>query len=333
MRFPEKAIFAFNANLDHVKSAGEEDAAALDKAYPSIASQMSECFAYGVQKEVQIDARQCDFFLSSFKYSATVVGGQAGNAAQQASSLGVKCYLHTSFPEQKLLSLFSNPQSVLVAGETGFVPANKFSPEAKPAHHFVFENAESRTRFIASFDPVPVRPEDSFCRAIDAELPGIKKAFVGGLHLAKSPDRARKLIAEVARWKQINPSLSVFLELGEFSSLAVLEAVRKEAFPLSDFVGLNEVELSQLGSQPEELAGEVLCVLLHTSDSQQVFPEDKKNEAALDFARRCASFLAAKGRFASAEEAAAFPPSPVVSPVRTVGLGDALSCAYFMALP
>ena len=331
MHLPEKAIFAFNANLDHLRHATDSDVEAIERRYPPLASQMSECFAYGVQKEIGIDAQQCGFFLSQFKFDRALVGGQAGNAAQQASALGVQCYLHSNFANELLLSLFSHREMILVANEGGFVPAPSFSSEVASAHHFVFEHAENRTRFIASYDPFPLHPDGSFCSAIGKELPGVKKAFVSGLHLVKTPERARKFIAEMRRWKETNPSLRIFFEMAEFQNLAVLESVRAELFSVADMVGLNEVELGQLGCGLEELATEAKAVLFHSPERQEVLPGGKLDASALKFAEKCASFLAKNGRHGSLEEIAAFEGGFVESPARTVGLGDAFSCAYFMA--
>jgi len=331
MGFPKSAIFAFNANIDHLVSAGEAEVAKLDGAHPEIASAMSECFATGVQREAQIDARVCAHLLSNFK-SVKIIGGQAGNAAEQASALGVDCFLHTNFANAELFGLFSRPEKILSPSGGKFVRAGQIDSQSAGARHFVFENAESRTRFICSYDPFPLHPDSAFCDLISPELPGIGKAFVGGLHLVKTPERARKFVSEIRRWKEINPSLSVFFEMGEFQSASVLEVARKELFPLADAVGLNEFELASTGCSPEELLEEAKALLLHSPEAQKIYPEGKENPAALSFARKCAAFKAKTGRCANAAEAEGYEEEFVDKPARTVGLGDTLSCAYFMAL-
>ena len=331
MDFPKSAIFAFNANIDHVRFAGEPEIAAIEKFSPPLASQVSECFAYGVQKEVSIDVRACEFLLSSMSFDAKLAGGQAGNAAQQASALGVKCFLHSNFANEGLLGLFSHPDRVFVASEKGFIPSSAFSSSAASAHHFVFESREGRTRFIASYDPLPLHPDDNFCRHIEAELPLASKAFIGGLHLAKTPERLRKFLSEIRRWKETNPKLQVFVELGEFQSREALRECEKEIFSVADFLGLNETELSSLSADIEELPGLVGTTLFHSQSEQMVLPQGKADAAALEFARRCASFRAATGKFASEADIVGISPSQAASPKLTVGLGDTLSCAYFMA--
>lgn len=333
MNFPSSAIFAFNANLDHLKYVSEADVAAIEEFSPVLGQQMSESFAYGMQKEVAIDVRALDFFLTKMKFDKTIVGGQAGNAAQQASALGVKCFLHSNFANEELCGKFNFPGRVLLASEKGFVPASSFSSHIKSAHHFVFENRESRVRFIASYDPFPMHPEDNFMHNIPAEVPGIKKAFVGGFHLLKTPDRVRKFLSEMKKWKEINPALEFFCELGEFQSPDVMDAVRGEVLPLAGTIGLNDSELAQMGAEPDELAGETgAAILLHTPEKQSVFPEGRLNGAAMEFAKRCASFKARAGKFATEADLAGAPSDFVESPVETVGLGDTFSCAYFLAL-
>ncbi len=333
MGFPSSAIFAFNANVDHVRFANEEDIAKIDGFSPSLGSAISECFSYGVQKEMAIDAKACGFFLSKMEFGRKIVGGQAGNAVQQASALGVKCFLHTNFANNELLGLFSRPELVMVAGEKGFLPANRFASEAASAHHFVFESRENRTRFIASYDPLPLHPEDNFCHNITSELPGTAKAFASGFHLVKTPERLHKFAEELRRWKETSPKLQIFAELGDFQSKEVLRATEKEIFPLADMVGMNEVEAAQLSCDLEELPNVVPSVLFHSPQEQLVLPSAKLDAAALEFARRCASFKAANGRFAAESDLAGFSPSFLESPAETIGLGDAFSCAYFMRTP
>ena len=333
MNFPKSALFAFNANLDHVKYVGDEDVSRIEEFSPQIGQQISESFAYGMQKETAIDIRACEFFLTKMKFDKTMVGGQAGNAAQMASALGVKCFLHTNYPNEDLCKRFAHPENIMIADENGFVPATGHTSHIKSGHHFVLENKESRIRFIASYDPFPMHPEDNFCFNIGKELPGITKAFLGGFHLIKTPSRVGKFAEVVRTWKEKSPALTAFVELGEFESPEVMDAVRKEVLPLASIVGLNDLELAQMGAEPEELAGESgATILLHTPEKQSVFPESKLNAAALEFAKRCASYKAATGKYATEADLVGASGEFVESPVETVGLGDTFSCAYFLCL-
>jgi len=331
MEFPKSAIFAFNANIDHLKSVSDDDVSEIDSHLPGLAAQMSESFAWGVQKEVLIDAKTSALLLSRMKFDRSIVGGQAGNAAEQASALGVDCILHSNFANTELLSRFTNKEKVFLAGKEGFAPAGAFSSQAASAHHFVFEHNESRTRFIASFDPLPLHIEDDFSRAIDSKLPGIGKAFVGGFHLLKTPDRMLKFVDEILRWKKINPGLCIFAELGEFQNEAVREIAREKLLPVVDMVGLNDTELSSFGCDLPELAEEMNAVLFHTPEKHEVLPESKLDPGALLFAKKCASFKAENGRCATIAELECYEAKFQESPKWTVGLGDTFSCAYFMA--
>lgn len=333
MNFPSSAIFAFNANLDYVKAVDDADLAAIEEFSPTLSGQISESFAYGMQKEVMLDVRGLDFFLNKIKFERIIVGGQAGNAAQQASALGVKCFVHSNFANEELAKKFTHPENVMLAGEKGFAAATSFASHTKSAHHFVLENRENRIRFIASYDPFPMHLEDNFTFNITGELPNMQKAFVGGFHLLKTPDRARKFLSEMKRWKDTNPKMQFFCELGEFQSPEVMDAVRSEVLPLMDMVGLTDSELAQLGTEADELASETGApILFHTPEKQSVFPEGKLNGAALEFARRCASFKARTGKFASEEDLKGASAEFVEQPVETVGLGDTFSCAYFMSV-
>ena len=332
MNFPQSAIFAFNANLDHVKSCTEQDLAAIEEFSPTLSGQISESFAYGMQKEVALDVRGLEFFLTKMKFDRKIVGGQAGNAAQQSSALGVKSFVHSNFANEELAGKFLFPDNVMLASEKGFTPASSLISHVKSAHHFVFENRETRVRFIASYDPFPMHPEDNFTYNITKELPNITKAFVGGFHLLKTPDRMRKFLSEMKRWKEVQPKLEFFCELGEFQNAGVMDAVRSELLPFMGTIGLTDSELAQMGAEADELASETgAAVLFHTPEKQSVYPESKLNGAALEFAKRCASFKARTGKCAEEKDIAGESGAFVESPVQTVGLGDTFSCAYFMS--
>ena len=81
MNFPTKAIFAFNANIDHHCFPTETELKRIGDFAPTLLSQIEECFAYGMQREVPIDTKVCNFLLPEFKTARKLVGGQAGNAA------------------------------------------------------------------------------------------------------------------------------------------------------------------------------------------------------------------------------------------------------------
>ncbi|MFA6214376.1 MAG: ADP-dependent glucokinase/phosphofructokinase [Candidatus Micrarchaeia archaeon] len=330
MELPSRAIFAFNANIDHHCFPTEGELKRIGDFAPLLASQIDECFAYGMQREVQIDIKACNFLLSEFGGARKMVGGQAGNAAQAASALGVECFLHSNYASEGMLRLFSHPKKVMVAKEDGFSPADTVQNEKSDAHHFVFESAEARTRFIASYDPQPLHPDSLFCEKIRDAAPSVRHAFIGGFHLLPTVGRLGKFLDELRAWKRINPSMHLFCELGEFSKPEVRDAFLEELM-LFDMVGLNDTELSSFGMDLEEFASRANSVLFHSQGAQEVLPKEKLDGEALQFARRCASFRAENGRCAALSDIEAYGEKTVESPVETVGLGDTLSCAYFLA--
>jgi len=330
MQLPSRAIFAFNANIDHHCFPTEEELKQIGDFAPTLASQIDECFAYGVQREVSIDIKTCNFLLSETKGARKIVGGQAGNAAQLASALGVECFLHSNYASENLLRLFTHPKKVMMATEMGFAPANTIQNEKSDAHHFVFENAETRTRFIASYDPQPLHPDSLFCEKIRIELPSISHAFVSGFHLLPTIGRMGKFLKELRTWKEITPSLRIFCELGEFQKPDVRDMFLEELH-LFDMVGLNDTELSSFGVGLDEFAQKANSVLFHSQNAQEVLPKEKTGDAALSFARKCASFRAEHGRCATLSEIDIYGANFVEKPVETVGLGDTLSCAYFLS--
>ena len=330
MEIPKRAIFAFNANIDHHCFPTETELKRIGDFAPTLLSQIEECFAYGMQREVPIDTKVCNFLLPEFKTARKLVGGQAGNAAQAASALGVECLLHTNYATEELFGLFSHPDKILVATEKGFAGVEGARHETTVAHHFVFENADTRTRFIASYDPQPLHPDSLFCEKVKGDVPSVSKAFVGGFHLLPTVGRLGKFLGELRAWKEINPSLRLFCELGEFQKPEVRDAFLDE-LKIFDMVGLNDTELSSFGVSLDEFASRANAVLFHTSETQEVLPAGKLDVNAMEFARRCASFRAEKGKCATLAELEGYDANVVEKPVETVGLGDTLSCAYFMA--
>ena len=142
--------------------------------------------------------------------------------------------------------------------------------------------------------------------------------------------RLGKFLDELRAWKEINPSLRLFCELGEFQKPEVKDAMLEE-LRIFDMVGLNDTELSSFGISLEEFSQKANAVLFHSQGTQEVLPEEKLDEEALSFARKCAAFRAERGKCATLSELEGYEAKFVEKPVETVGLGDTLSCAYFLA--
>ncbi|MCX8197936.1 MAG: ADP-dependent glucokinase/phosphofructokinase [Candidatus Micrarchaeota archaeon] len=331
MGLPSCALFAFNANIDYIVDADRADLGAAKKALPELFFQIESCLESQSQRETKIGRQECLALLSMLKPGKAIVGGQAGNGAQQASALGIRCFLHSNFASTGLLGLFSFPSRVFVATKKGFERADRASASLPSSHHFIFQSKNSNSRFIASYDPLPLHVEEEFAAKITPLLPSIPKAFVGGFHLLFGRKPVLAFAKELQRWKEENPSMRIFCELGDFQSEAAMQETLKSIFPLADMVGMSDSELALFGCSIEELSREGNAILLHSPAKQEVFPPPKLNPAALDFARRCASFKARHAKFATLRQALASKPSFVARPKQAVGLGDSFSCAYFMA--
>lgn len=328
MKFPKFAIFAFNANPDYIRPYESADLNKIKSFSKSLFLKMYHCFRSGIQKEIVIDEKTAKFLASSFVFKKAI-GGQAGNAAQQAAYFGVNCFLHTNNLDRNFLHLFRRSSKIFVASKGSFLPSHLFQQIACHSMHFVFENLQKRTRFIASFDPQPLSPEPYFCSHIESVLPFIPKAFIGGIHLVRSKSSLLEFASCLRRWKKINPDLKIFLEMGEFSNLKMLQIAEKEILPLADIIGLNEVEASQLSLTLNELSSQT-TVLFHSQKKQFVLPSP--NKKALLFAKKCASFKAQTGRFPTLQQLQNFRPRFVDKPRALVGLGDVFSCAYFLSI-
>ncbi|MEM4634140.1 MAG: hypothetical protein QW275_03230, partial [Candidatus Anstonellaceae archaeon] len=210
MEFPASAIFAFNANIDYVAKPSKSQMQRLKNELPTLFQQISECFSMDGQMEVKISKQECKILLSIFRPSRKIVGGQAGNAAQQASALGINCFLHSNFASRETLLLFDHPEKIFFAKNGRFFPAAKFESNMPSAYHFVIQSQHLSSRFIASFDPSPIRLDKGFSKAIAQIACSVPKAFVGGFHLLSNPHQISLLSSEMRRWKKANPKMKIF---------------------------------------------------------------------------------------------------------------------------
>ncbi|MEM4389551.1 MAG: ADP-dependent glucokinase/phosphofructokinase [Candidatus Micrarchaeia archaeon] len=380
LALPSRAAFAFNTNIDAIIHVRGSDVSNL----PPALSPLIDSMLQGRAREVVIDRTTTDFILRNFVIAEKRVGGQAGNMAQAAAHLGVKCFLHANTKSTELARLLH--KNVLLATSEGFVPSRSFFREAEARTHFVFEFSEGDTvfgkkiprsnRFIATFDPEnsEMRLDGEFERALERELPRIGKIALGGFHLLSPAcaHRVATLSGLIRKWRSLNPELELHLELGSFQSEGILRQALKAIAPLCTSLGLNELELESARRAlafPEEgvaalprLLGLCPTVILHTAEfhlalSRRV-PEDSLKRA-LRFASRLAAYRAQKGTFPSLPELRRFRPpraklpkeiaakvsslkgdfslvllpAPRIRHIRsTVGLGDAFSAGFFLAL-
>jgi len=176
----------------------------------------------------------------------------------------------------------------------------------------------------------------------------------------------------IRKWKGLNPDLKLHLELGNFQSNGILRQVLKGISPLCTSLGMNELELDAacdalaftergLKALPRILE---LCptAALHTPMFHLALSRTESEASlkrALSFASLLASYRALKGAFPSLRELSHFRPPRARLPKRiaaeahslkgslsrailpahhfekitcTVGLGDAFSAGFFLAL-
>ncbi|MFH1448509.1 MAG: ADP-dependent glucokinase/phosphofructokinase [Candidatus Micrarchaeota archaeon] len=300
------------------------------------------------------------------------IGGQAGNMAVSASRLLTRSYLHTPNYSRKMLSLFKSRRVLVACGES-FLPARECGDDSEPLTHMIFEfkkgkNISSSDRFIVSFESenpsLPINP--IFSRNILPVIQDIPKAIIGGFHLVP-PRLLRKrmsgVLAQIRKWKRINPCLRMHLELGDFLSHESEILTVKHILPEVHSVGLNESELptflNSLGSgRIESVLDKTGTVVLHTGNYSLALSRDYSQKAlasSLAFASCVSGFKALKGhsptfsqlakaqfkrkriippriRGASTDIPTAFSPSVNIKPKYTIGLGDCFSMAFFLSL-
>lgn len=335
-RIPKKALFAFNTNIDAVRHISKMEIEGAGRP-PSRLIPLFSAIRKNEQKETGVDRKTVSWLMENFGIDCFLVGGQAGNAAHTASLLGVLCLLHSNYKSRSLLSLFKKPGNILVADGSRFKEASRISRGGEDGIHFIIECRGNR--YIASYDPKKPTIDNGFRKAMGKEISSISKAFVGGFHLFGNPSQVMEAAKEMRKWKKANPSLRIHLEMGEFQRKDVLNATRKEVFPLIHSIGLNAIELRQLFNKPERtslimLSRMVREVLFHTEKKAVVIPSTKKAKESLLFASIVASYRAAKGELPTFNELIAFAGKRksfhIKKPITTVGLGDTFACAYFL---
>ncbi len=321
-RLPERALFAFNTNVDAVKKVR---ASGIDfRSLPGEISALEECMVKGIGREVVVSEGTIRFLSSRIGFDDLQVGGQAGISACAASRLGVQAFLHVAEKGETQLSVLD--KNVFIASENGFLSVRDARPVGGSETHFILEFSAGdlvfgkkipfSNRFIASRDSSgsELKVDGHFEQAVSEKIAGIDRMLVGGFHLLspKFLDRVDFISNIVSEWKKKNASLRVHLELGEFQDLGVLKKVLNVLLPVCDSVGLNELELRQcvkaLDERPRSdfldariLLSGVRNVVVHTRDYSFCLSKDKRAQElrnALLFASLNACFRAFTGNFA-----------------------------------
>jgi ADP-dependent phosphofructokinase/glucokinase len=319
MEIPTKALFTYGVNIDSVRSISLKQAMSVSGYLPGLL----ECIRSGSGMEIVISEESVERIVSLLSPGSKIVGGQAGNMANDASRLGVESYLHTPSKSGELLSLFKS-EKVLVASGRGFAPAKDSFDDSKPPVHLVFEFKKTRgipssNRFIATCEKLnpSLFIDPVFSRNIRKEIPNIRRGFIAGFHLL-SPSVFKKrigfVLGQLESWREINRNLKIHLEWGSFVSKETEKLAAIELLPAVDSVGFNENEMPSLldtvgaGEKLENLAlvlKKTKTVVLHTRDYSIAFSREFNSKALADslgFASKVAGLKAKNGKAPRLEE-------------------------------
>ncbi|MFA6036053.1 MAG: ADP-dependent glucokinase/phosphofructokinase [Candidatus Micrarchaeia archaeon] len=355
------AIFAFNANVDLIKHTDAKGA--LEIAKKAGIPKLADCVKNGQGAEEIVD-RYALQKLMAFGYDEQRAGGQAGNMANAAASMGMRAYMHTSVVSRDIAKHLC--AGVMVPSPFCFQKAEEIMSDGEVPIHFVVDFGTDR--YIASYDMhnTHMLINRNFKRCAEHEIRVVDRAVIGGFHLLDIPEprgRVEEVKVMVKRWKASNRRLKVHLELGDFQKPRVLPSVFETLAPHCDSVGMNELEARQavevLGKKwkgeaaaMDLLLGVCKSVVLHTARYAAVAGEDADGaEKRLALGHLMASFAAGNGRAPTGGELAKMKAAPVqvkpeerkkfgkgiafVPALRTgeertkLGLGDSFSVGYF----
>ncbi|MCX6778068.1 MAG: hypothetical protein NT157_04245 [Candidatus Micrarchaeota archaeon] len=296
----KKAAFGFNTGLDLVRNAGREEAGAITKRI------FGKRLLGG---EYTISAKRARE-LADLGGWKTRIGGQAGNMANDAAAIGVRCYVHSASKSEKIMRLFRD--GAMVARKGRFVPAGKAGDSSVPPIHFVLEFPGDR--IILSHDECAfsMKEDGEFYAAIKPLAKKIGCFAVGGFHLLQGRDVEGKVAGIAGRvlgLKGENPEMKIHLEWGDFQNVKAMEATLGLFAPVCDSVGFNEKELERVSAylrlrggkygRAQKMLEIVQEVVVHTSEYSFALSEKNqkgKLENSLLFASLASAYKAVNGR-------------------------------------
>jgi len=333
MRIAKSCVFAFNSNIDLVARPGLAEAESFFR---------KKIVSGG---EIEVDAETAERLAAAFEWKEMRMGGQAGNMANAAAALGVKCLAHAYNLSPRQKGLFA--KGVRVVGDrTG-----------EESCHYILElvlRNGLRDRLIASHDPAhyDLKIAREFApRSAEFISEGCDRAIVSGFHILRAKNAKERLLDAahlMRRWRKANPKLRIHFEAGDFARKEVIADVAKIILPLVDSVGVNEKELREFASHLED--SEVGEVVIHTAGYASAISRIRSRESlanALRFGHALAAFKAQTGRYAGMREAMGMlrergagtlpskfgvtVPAFRITPKITVGLGDSFAAGCFLA--
>ena len=239
----ESALFAFNSNIDVVLRT--DGKGALRLASRMGLGTLAECVARGSGAEETISTGKMTRLLEEGKGERRI-GGQAGNMANLAASLGVRSYVHSSVV-CKELTRYLHP-SVKVPSPFCFQNASEIMSDGDVPVHFVVDFGKDRYIAVNDIYNTHMLINRNFKRCMEKEIRAVERVVVSGFHLLDIPEpkgRVEEVNVLVKRWKGNNGRLKTHLELAHYKRLDVLRTVLENLAPNCDSMGFNELEARQ----------------------------------------------------------------------------------------
>ncbi|WP_406660826.1 ADP-dependent glucokinase/phosphofructokinase [Methanolobus sp. ZRKC3] len=248
---------------------------------PEFLAGLISCMKDGSGGEWMIHEKAVYEWLKSnyFERSLLRMGGNMGIMANVLSQLGAsKVVPNVVNPSRIQMSFFSGDGIFLPSSSYSSIDMESVDVSAAAEEfdedpiHFVFDFKKGETfslfgqdivvprenRFIATYDPLNsrLRINNEFADYATTHIREMDGALISGFHMLQLsyPDGsgyAEKLdnVCEQLRlWKQLNNNIHIHAEFGHFSIPDLAISVFSTIAPLVDSIGMNEDELSMLGS-------------------------------------------------------------------------------------
>lgn len=239
-------------------------------------------FINGKALQMMIDSEEVyRYLLEKFGTGELRLGGTSANMAKALSNFPFPKILIYAYPLTKeLAELFPDRDNLFVAQDKGLSkPKDAYNGRGIKAIHWIFEFSRGQkmkiadkiyvcprsNRFIASWNPVNSRLEirEPFRSYVLAHAEEISKFLISGFHIMRETypngesvkDRINDLAKFIWEMRRRNSKIRFHLEFASIKRDGVRKAVEEILFPISDSLGVNEVELSwiarDLGIDPQ----------------------------------------------------------------------------------
>ncbi len=223
----------------------------------------------GKADEVLINSDQVAIWIEeNFVISRTVMGGQAGIMANLLKEIKVNPVLLSTPLSSPDLNKLLNPSIIdpTTNCDTFQSKTEKTAETIEPITHYVFEfsagkyavankiiNCDRSNRFIGSYDKINslLMFSEEFRKYSISNISDYDLCVIAGFHLIDLEIHTSKSYADIfepvlsliRKWKEVNPSLIVHLELAATRNGDLKQAIIDNLFSVVDSIGLNEQEL------------------------------------------------------------------------------------------